>query len=63
MWSRPQVFTKPPKSVSRVVYAIVLPWMAFTLVIYGMIVFGGFVKTWGLDHTLTLAHSFPSASL
>lgn len=45
-----------PKSVSRVVYAIVLPWMAFTLVIYGMIVFGGFVKTWGLDHTLTLAH-------
>lgn len=52
-----------PKGVSRVVHAIVLPWMAFTLVIYGMILFGGFVKTWGLDHTLTLDHYIKAFSI
>jgi iron(III) transport system permease protein len=30
--------------------------MIFTIVIYGMILFGGFVKTWGLDNSLTLEH-------
>ncbi len=52
-----------PKGVSRVVHAIVLPWMAFTLLIYGMILFGGFVKTWGLDHTLTLDHYIKAFSV
>ncbi|MBW6422369.1 iron ABC transporter permease [Rhizobium sp. XQZ8] len=45
-----------PRSLSIGVHAIVIPWMIFTLVVYGMIIFGGFVKTWGLDNTLTLAH-------
>ena len=45
-----------PKSLSISVYGIVLPWMGFTLVVYGMIIFGGFVKTWGLDNSLTLEH-------
>ncbi|WP_438754747.1 ABC transporter permease [Pararhizobium sp. O133] len=45
-----------PKSVSIGVHALVIPWMGFTLVVYGMILFGGFVKTWGLDHSLTLEH-------
>ncbi len=45
-----------PRSLSIGVHAIVIPWMVFTLVVYGMIIFGGFVKTWGLDNTLTLAH-------
>ncbi len=30
--------------------------MIFTVVIYGMILVGGFVTTWGLDNTLTLDH-------
>jgi len=30
--------------------------MGFTIVVYGMILFGGFVKTWGLDNSLTLEH-------
>ncbi|MFC4626318.1 ABC transporter permease [Daeguia caeni] len=38
------------------VYAVVLPWMIFTVVVYVMIIFGGFVRTWGLDNTLTLDH-------
>ncbi|MNI34705.1 Sulfate transport system permease protein CysW [compost metagenome] len=45
-----------PRPLSIGVHAVVIPWMIFTLVVYGMILFGGFVKTWGLDNSLTLAH-------
>ncbi len=45
-----------PKPLSIGVHALVIPWMLFTIVIYGMILFGGFVKTWGLDNSLTLDH-------
>ncbi|MCQ0988749.1 ABC transporter permease [Jiella marina] len=37
-------------------YALVVPWLIFTLTVYAMIMFGGFVRTWGLDHTFTLEH-------
>ncbi len=45
-----------PKGLSIGVHAVVIPWMIFTLAIYAMIIFGGFVKTWGLDNSLTLEH-------
>ncbi len=45
-----------PQSISIGVHAIVIPWMIFTVVVYGMILVGGFVTTWGLDNTLTLEH-------
>ena len=45
-----------PARVRAFSYAAVLPWAALTVVIYLMIMFGGFVKTWGLDHSFTLAH-------
>ena len=45
-----------PKGLKIGVYALVLPWMIFTVVIYVMIMIGGFVRTWGLDNTLTLQH-------
>lgn len=45
-----------PRGVSIGVHAIVIPWGLFTLVVYGMILVGGFVKTWGLDNSLTLDH-------
>lgn len=45
-----------PRPLSIAVHAVVIPWMIFTLVVYGMIIFGGFVNIWGLDHTLTLDH-------
>ncbi|WP_342234490.1 ABC transporter permease [Inquilinus sp. OTU3971] len=35
---------------------LALPWLGLTLVIYGMILFGGFVRTWGRDHSLTFVH-------
>lgn len=45
-----------PRSLSIGVHAIVVPWMIFTVVVYGMILVGGFVKTWGLDNSLTIEH-------
>jgi iron(III) transport system permease protein len=45
-----------PGRVKAVVYAAALPWAALTVVIYAMILFGGFVATWGRDHSLTLEH-------
>jgi hypothetical protein len=50
---------RPAPRLSIAVHAIVIPWMIFTIVIYGMILIGGFVKTWGLDNTLTLEHYAP----
>ena len=45
-----------PKPLSIAVHAMVIPWMVFTVVVYGMILVGGFVKTWGLDNSLTFQH-------
>jgi len=36
--------------------AIVVPWVSFTIILYGMIIYGGFVEVWGLDHSFTLSH-------
>jgi iron(III) transport system permease protein len=36
--------------------AIAWPWAGLTLVVYGAILFGGFVENWGLDNSLTLKH-------
>jgi iron(III) transport system permease protein len=33
-----------------------LPWAFLTAIIYCMIMFGGFVKIWGRDHSFTLMH-------
>ncbi|WP_426126040.1 ABC transporter permease [Pararhizobium sp. PWRC1-1] len=52
-----------PRSISIAVHAMVIPWMIFTIVIYGMILVGGFVKTWGLDNSLTLDHYARSFSV
>lgn len=45
-----------PFAVSVPAITLVVLWSAFTLLVYGMILFGGFVTLWGLDHTLTLDH-------
>jgi iron(III) transport system permease protein len=45
-----------PAGVRRLVYAIVLPWITFTLVVYLFAFVGGFVQTWGRDYTPTLNH-------
>ena len=45
-----------PRGLKIGVYTLVIPWMFFTVVVYVMIIVGGFVRQWGLDNTLTLEH-------
>ncbi|MBI3708267.1 MAG: iron ABC transporter permease [Proteobacteria bacterium] len=45
-----------PRAARWLCQSVAIFWAALTLVIYGMILFGGFVQNWGLDHTLTLKH-------
>jgi len=45
-----------PRAVRRLVRAVALPWLAFTLLVYLFALAGGFVQTWGRDYTPTLAH-------
>ncbi|WP_170162137.1 ABC transporter permease [Paracoccus siganidrum] len=45
-----------PARVAAPVIGLVALWSLFTVIVYAMILFGGFVKLWGLDHTLTLDH-------
>ncbi|WP_058327811.1 iron ABC transporter permease [Sinorhizobium sp. Sb3] len=37
-------------------YLTALPWAAFTLVLYLLVVFGSFVKLWGYNHSFTVEH-------
>jgi len=45
-----------PKRIMLPCYAIALTWAMFTVTVYGMILYGGFVETWGLDNSLTFKH-------
>ena len=45
-----------PEGLHRFMLALVLPWLAFTLVVYAFAFIGGFVQTWGRDFTPTLRH-------
>jgi iron(III) transport system permease protein len=45
-----------PAPVRRVAMGLVVPWLAFTVLIYLFAFAGGFVKIWGRDFTPTLQH-------
>jgi iron(III) transport system permease protein len=45
-----------PRGLAIPVYAIVAIWSAFTLIVYGMILYGSVVQLWGVDDTLTFKH-------
>ncbi|TFZ07725.1 ABC transporter permease [Ramlibacter humi] len=45
-----------PDGVRRAVYAVAVPWLAFTVVIYLFAFAGGLVQTWGRNYTPTLQH-------
>ncbi len=45
-----------PRVASGLAYATAIPWAIFTVVVYGMILVGGFVRTMGRDYTPTLMH-------
>jgi len=45
-----------PNGLAYPVYAVVALWSAFTVVVYGMILYGSVVQLWGIDDTLTFKH-------
>ena len=45
-----------PALVRGLSYAVALPWILLTIIVYAMVVTGGFVETWGRDATPTLRH-------
>ena len=45
-----------PARVEKGVYAVVIPWLCLTVILYVLALLGGFVETWGRDYTPTLKH-------
>jgi iron(III) transport system permease protein len=45
-----------PAPVRRLCVGMAGPWLAFTVIVYLFAFTGGFVKTWGRDYSVTLAH-------
>ncbi|MBB5221976.1 iron(III) transport system permease protein [Amaricoccus macauensis] len=45
-----------PRPLTLALYAVVGLWVGLSLLIYGTIVYGSFVRLWGVDHSLTLGH-------
>ena len=45
-----------PRVATGVAAGLVLPWVALAVVVYAMILLGGFFEKWGLNHALTLRH-------
>ncbi len=52
-----------PKRLSVPVFAIAAIWGSFTIIVYGMIVYGSFVDLWGVNNTLTLKHYITAFSI
>ena len=45
-----------PQRVKVVVYAATVPWLIFTIVLYVLILVGGFVQSLGINNAFTLKH-------
>ncbi|MHA1528094.1 MAG: ABC transporter permease [Alphaproteobacteria bacterium] len=52
-----------PGALKSTVFAVAGVWTLFTVVVYGMIVYGSFVETWGLNNTLTFKHYITAFSI
>ncbi len=57
------VHVELPRRVRWPIYSVVIPWTFTMMVIYSMIMFGGFVETWGRDHSFTLRHYIDAFSV
>ncbi|MEZ5778570.1 MAG: iron ABC transporter permease [Paracoccaceae bacterium] len=57
------VHPEMPRGLAVPVYAIAALWAAFTVVIYGMILYGSVVQLWGVDNTLTFKHYLTAFSI
>ena len=45
-----------PRLVTGLAMLLTLPWLLLAVVVYAMILSGGFLEKWGLNHALTLRH-------
>lgn len=45
-----------PGSLTTLLYGVVGAWVVLTVVVYATILYGSFVRLWGVDQSLTLAH-------
>lgn len=45
-----------PRRVTWMVYGTTIPWMAFTIALYGLVFYGGFVKNFGINNEFTFEH-------
>ena len=52
-----------PNRLRWPIYTVAFSWTGFTIVVYCMILFGGFVNIWGLDHTFTFKHYITAFSV
>ena len=52
-----------PRGLAIPALGIVAIWSMFTLIIYGMIIYGSMVKLWGVDNTLTIKHYMTAFSV
>jgi iron(III) transport system permease protein len=52
-----------PVGLKGAIYSVAGAWTLFTVVVYGMIVYGSFVETWGLNNTLTFKHYLTAFSI
>lgn len=52
-----------PRRLNWLVFGTALPWALLTAIIYCMIMFGGFVETWGRNHSFTLRHYIEAFSI
>ena len=57
------VHVRLPRRVTWLAYFSAFPFLAMSLIVYGMILFGGFVETWGYKHNFTLKHYIAEFSL
>ncbi|MGA1154288.1 MAG: ABC transporter permease, partial [bacterium] len=52
-----------PKRVHTSIAFVCIPFGVLTLTLYGMILFGGFVETWGYKHNFTFKHYLDAFAL
>jgi iron(III) transport system permease protein len=52
-----------PRRTSWAIHATAVPWAVLTLIIYAMILVGGFVEVWGLKNDFTLRHYIDAFSV
>lgn len=45
-----------PRGVRLAIYAVTMPWLVFTVLLYLLILAGGFVRSLGINNTPTLQH-------